>query len=295
MTKGLRLFPDAFSVRGPDPAPTTAGAVRQLPRPGPTEGRDMTERCQGDTRPRTGPRARTAIVLAAAALLAATSAAFLPGTASAGTTLGASAAEKGRYFGTAVAASRLSDGNYNDDPQPRVQSVTPENEMKIDATEPQQGRFSYGAAEQIVNHASESGMSVRGHTLAWHSQQPVDGEHEWQRAAQRDAQPRHAGGHAFPGQVVAWDVVNEAFEDGTSGARRNSNLQRTGNDWIEAAFRAARAADPGAKLCYNDYNTDNWTHAKTQASTTWSATSSPVVCRSTASVSSRTSTTTRRT
>ena len=60
-------------------------------------------------------------------------------------------------------------------------------------------------------------------------------------------------------------MVNEAFADGSSGARRDSNLQRTGNDWIEAAFRAARAADPGAKLCYNDYNTDNWTAAKTQA------------------------------
>ncbi|MDG9676691.1 endo-1,4-beta-xylanase, partial [Micromonospora sp. DH14] len=69
----------------------------------------------------------------------------------------------------------------------------------------------------------------------------------------------------FRGQVVAWDVVNEAFADGSSGARRDSNLQRTGNDWIEAAFRAADAADPNAKLCYNDYNTDNWTHAKTQA------------------------------
>jgi endo-1,4-beta-xylanase len=50
--------------------------------------------------------------------------------------------------------------------------------------------------------------------------------------------------------------VNEAFADGTSGARRDSNLQRTGNDWIEVAFRTARAADPAAKLCYNDYNTD---------------------------------------
>jgi endo-1,4-beta-xylanase len=69
----------------------------------------------------------------------------------------------------------------------------------------------------------------------------------------------------FRGQVFAWDVVNEAFADGSSGARRDSNLQRTGNDWIEAAFREARSADPGAKLCYNDYNTDNWTAAKTQA------------------------------
>ncbi|TQS19428.1 endo-1,4-beta-xylanase, partial [Microbispora hainanensis] len=57
--------------------------------------------------------------------------------------------------------------------------------------------------------------------------------------------------------------VNEAFDDG-SGGRRDSNLQRTGNDWIEVAFRTARAADPAAKLCYNDYNIDNWTWAKTQ-------------------------------
>jgi endo-1,4-beta-xylanase len=68
----------------------------------------------------------------------------------------------------------------------------------------------------------------------------------------------------YRGQVYAWDVENEAFADGGGGGRRDSNLQRTGNDWIEAAFRAARAADPGAKLCYNDYNIDSWTDAKTQ-------------------------------
>ncbi|MET7670875.1 endo-1,4-beta-xylanase, partial [Micromonospora luteifusca] len=98
----------------------------------------MIERCHGDTRPQTGSRARTAIVLAAAALLAATSAAFLPGTASAGTTLGASAAEKGRYFGTAVAGSKLNDSAYTTILNREFNMVTPENEMKIDATEPQQ-------------------------------------------------------------------------------------------------------------------------------------------------------------
>ncbi|MEU4402033.1 endo-1,4-beta-xylanase [Micromonospora orduensis] len=226
----------------------------------------MIEEGHGDIRPRAGSRARTAAVLAAAGLLAVTAAAFLPGTASAGTTLGASAAEKGRYFGTAVAASRLSDSTYTTILNREFNMVTPENEMKIDATEPQQGRFSYGSAEQIVNHARSRGMQVRGHTLAWHSQQPG-----WMQSmsgsALRQAMLNHVTQVAthFRGQIYAWDVVNEAFADGSSGARRDSNLQRTGNDWIEAAFRAARAADPGAKLCYNDYNTDNWTHAKTQA------------------------------
>ncbi|MFJ6167080.1 endo-1,4-beta-xylanase [Micromonospora orduensis] len=209
---------------------------------------------------------RAAIALTGAGALAAGMALVLTAPASAGTTLGASAAEKGRYFGTAVAAFKLSDSAYTTILNREFNMVTPENEMKIDATEPQQGQFSYGSAEQIVNHARSRGMQVRGHTLAWHQQQPG-----WMQnmsgSALRQAMLNHVTQVAthFRGQIYAWDVVNEAFEDGSSGARRDSNLQRTGNDWIEAAFRAARAADPGAKLCYNDYNTDNWTHAKTQA------------------------------
>ncbi|MEU4442374.1 endo-1,4-beta-xylanase [Actinosynnema sp. NPDC050801] len=191
---------------------------------------------------------------------------LLATSANAGTTLGASAAESGRYFGTAVAANKLGDSTYVGILNREFNMVTAENEMKMDATEPSQGQFSYASGDRIVNHARAQGMRVRGHALAWHSQQPG-----WMQnmsgTALRNAMINHVTQVAtyYRGKIYAWDVVNEAFQDGSSGARRDSNLQRTGNDWIEAAFRAARAADPNAKLCYNDYNTDDWTHAKTQA------------------------------
>ncbi|MFC5053253.1 endo-1,4-beta-xylanase, partial [Saccharothrix xinjiangensis] len=119
---------------------------------------------------RGGPR-RVAVVTGAAALLGAM-AVVLPNVASAGTTLGASAAESGRYFGTAVAANKLGDSTYVGILNREFDMVTAENEMKIDALEPQQGQFSYGNADRIVNHARNQGKKIRGHTLAWHSQQP---------------------------------------------------------------------------------------------------------------------------
>ena len=228
----------------------------------------MSERSRPTVRHVWGSRARTALLIGGAALITwPVAVVVLAGTASAATTLGASAAERGgRYFGAAVAANKLSDSAYTTILNREFNSVTPENEMKIDATEPSQGNFSYGSADQIVNHARARGWRVRGHTLAWHSQQPG-----WMQnmsgTALRNAMLNHVTQVAthFRGQIDSWDVVNEAFADGSSGARRDSNLQRTGNDWIEAAFRAADAAEPNAKLCYNDYNTDDWTHAKTQA------------------------------
>ncbi|MEU8301424.1 endo-1,4-beta-xylanase [Micromonospora sp. NPDC048909] len=202
-------------------------------------------------------RRRLALVLAATGALVAGATIALAPSASAGTTLAASAAEQGRYFGTAVAANKLSDTTYVGILNREFDMVTPENEMKWDATEPSQNSFTFGNADRIANHAQANGMRVRGHALAWHSQQPG-----WVQnlsgSALRSAMVNHVTQVAtyYRGKIHSWDVVNEAFADGGTGARRDSNLQRTGNDWIEVAFRAARAADPGAKLCYNDYNTD---------------------------------------
>ncbi|MEU9558356.1 endo-1,4-beta-xylanase [Streptomyces fumanus] len=188
-----------------------------------------------------------------------------PAAQAAESTLGAAAAQSGRYFGTAIASGRLSDSTYTTIANREFNSVTAENEMKIDATEPQRGQFNFSSADRVYNWAVQNGKQVRGHTLAWHSQQP-----SWMQnlsgSSLRQAMIDHINGVMahYKGKIAQWDVVNEAFADGNSGGRRDSNLQRTGNDWIEVAFRTARAADPAAKLCYNDYNIENWTWAKTQ-------------------------------
>jgi len=199
---------------------------------------------------------RAALVLVTLGGLTAT-AVGIATSASAATTLGASAAQTGRYYGAAVAAGKLSDSTYVGILDREFNMITPENEMKWDATEPSQNNFRYTGADQIVSHAQSHGQRMRGHTLLWHAQQPgwVSG---LSGSALRNAMINHVTQVAthFRGKIYAWDVVNEAFADGGGGGRRSSNLQNTGNDWIEAAFRAARAADPGAKLCYNDYNID---------------------------------------
>jgi len=209
-------------------------------------------------------RRRAALVVAAAAGVVAAAVAVAT-TADAATTLGASAAQTGRYFGAAVAANKLSDSTYVGILDREFNEITPENEMKWDATEPSQGTFTFSASDQIVAHAQAHGQRMRGHNLAWHSQQP-----SWVQnlsgTALRSAMVNHITQVAthFRGKIYAWDVVNEAFADGSGGGRRDSNLQRTGDDWIEVAFRTARSADAGAKLCYNDYNIDG-VNAKSNA------------------------------
>ena len=199
------------------------------------------------------------------ALVAATSVAALTLTGvltalpaqAAASTLGAAAQQSGRYFGVAIAAGRMNDATYMGIVDREFDSIVAENEMKMDATEPNQNQFSFTNGDRIVSYALGKGKKVRGHTLGWHQQQPG-----WMQGMSgptlRSAFLNHVTQVAshFRGKIDSWDVVNEAFADDGRGSRRDSNLQRTGDDWIEAAFRAARAADPGAKLCYNDYNTD---------------------------------------
>ncbi|MDX2524360.1 non-reducing end alpha-L-arabinofuranosidase family hydrolase [Streptomyces europaeiscabiei] len=214
-------------------------------------------------------RASVLSLLAVAALItpgAATAAPDAPDAVRA-STLGAQAAQSGRYFGTAVAAGKLGDGTYTGILDREFNSVTAENEMKWDATERSRGQFTFGAADQIMNRAAARGQRMRGHTLVWHSQLPG-----WVGSI-RDANTLRGvmNNHIttvmnrYKGRIHSWDVVNEAFADGGSGQLRSSVFRDVlGNGFLETAFRTARTADPAAKLCYNDYNIEDWNAAKTQ-------------------------------
>ncbi|MEU2563276.1 non-reducing end alpha-L-arabinofuranosidase family hydrolase [Streptomyces longispororuber] len=211
------------------------------------------------------PRRALTIGLTASALVAGV-VTLLPNSAGAAS-LEAEASSSGRYFGTAIAAGRLSDATYTSIADREFNMITPENEMKWDAVEPSRGTFRFAAADRIVNRALERGQRLRGHTTVWHAQLP-----DWVKAINDPSTLRGVTNHhikttmgRYKGKIYAWDVVNEAFQDGPSGALRESVFKKVlGSGFIEEAFRTARAADPAAKLCYNDYNIEDWSAAKTQ-------------------------------
>ncbi|MET9915193.1 endo-1,4-beta-xylanase, partial [Streptomyces sp. NPDC006476] len=183
------------------------------------------------------------------------------------TVLADAAAGSGRYFGTAVSSGRLGDSTYSTILDREFNMITPENEMKWDTIEPSRGNFNFGPGDQIVSHAAAHGQRMRGHTLVWHSQLPNWVSSITDANTLRSVMDNHITQEMthYKGKIYAWDVVNEAFADGGSGQHRSSVFQdELGNGFIEEAFRTARTADPAAKLCYNDYNIENWTDAKTQ-------------------------------
>jgi endo-1,4-beta-xylanase len=211
------------------------------------------------TRQAWSPLRKTLVLGMAGMLASAGLIAFTNGSAQAASTLGASAAAKGKYFGAALSTSHLGESQYAATADAEFNMVTPENEMKWDATESSRGSFNYGGGDTIFNHATSHGMKVRGHTLVWHSQLPGWVSNIGSGSELTSVMDNHITNlmNHYKGKIYAWDVVNEAFQDGSSGARRSSPFQdKIGNSFIEHAFQTARSVDSSAKLCYNDYNID---------------------------------------
>ena len=49
-------------------------------------------------------------------------------------------------------------------------SLTAENDMNPEPTDPREGEFNWEHADRIANFARQNGIKLRGHCLMWHSQ-----------------------------------------------------------------------------------------------------------------------------
>ena len=142
-------------------------------------------------------------------------------------------------------------------------SLTAENAMKMAPLQPKEGEFYWKAADSIVNFAVKNGIKIRGHNLCWHQQTPdwmfKDGDKQVSKETLLKRLKTHINTVVgrYKGKIYAWDVVNEAIDDNPANFLRNSKwFEICGEDFITKAFEYAHEADPGAKLYYNDYNSE---------------------------------------
>lgn len=182
------------------------------------------------------------------------------------------------YFriGAAVMIEEIDPATHPDDVallKKHFSSITVANALKADTVGVAEGQYNFEPAEQIIAFAHDNGIEVRAHTLVWHFTSP-----DWffagdrsDPAAYRELVRQRLKTYItdvvthFKGQVYAWDVVNEV-----AGAAQGETYRTdspwyeaysvgggNGADYIEDAFRAARAADPDVKLFINDFLTEN--------------------------------------
>jgi GH35 family endo-1,4-beta-xylanase len=188
------------------------------------------------------------------------------------------------YFkiGAAVPAQDMGRAAAREALRREYDSITCENEMKpeclLDATENKEHPEKHALAPAVhfdkvrgyLDFAVQNGIAMRGHTLVWHNQTPrwffTEGYQDGEDAplAGRETMLARLESYIrsvltyfqteYPGLIYAWDVVNEAVEDG--GLRRSLWTETVGEDFILQAFRFARKyAAPEVSLFYNDYDT----------------------------------------
>ncbi len=140
-------------------------------------------------------------------------------------------------------------------------SLTPENKMKWDTTEPVRGQFNFVPGDALVDFAEQHGMRVRGTALFWGRLQLPD---YVKAAVDADDARAMLTSHIstvvshYAGRVAEWDVVNEPLTligqvGTTDGLDDHVMLEKLGPGYIAEALAIARAADPAAKLYLNDF------------------------------------------
>jgi endo-1,4-beta-xylanase len=166
------------------------------------------------------------------------------------------AQQRGIEFGASLWAEALrEDSNYWNTARREFTSVTTSSALKMGPLRPERKTYDFTNADAIVDFGNKYDMSVRGHTLVWHTQKP-DWYQEWDYSGDQVEQflrdHIHTVAGRYRGRVDTWDVVNEAVhEDGSM--RESVWYEGIGPDYVEQAFEWADEVSD-ADLFYNDYD-----------------------------------------
>lgn len=185
------------------------------------------------------------------------------------------------YFrmGAAISCWNLQNEKHMELLKEQYNSFTCENDMKVmyfldeeNVKQPEKYQLvpavKFDVARPYLEFAKKNQLAMRGHTLVWHNQTPkwffyenydVEG-----KLAEREVMLSRLENYIrqvltfvqteYPGVIYAWDVVNEAVDEGDF--RKSLWLETVGKDFVMKAFEFARKyADPSVALFYNDYET----------------------------------------
>jgi endo-1,4-beta-xylanase len=179
-------------------------------------------------------------------------------------TLRLAAEHAGILVGAAVRPAQLSEPAYSETLAREFNMLEPEDALKWEVLRPDPQSFDFSQADRIVDFAFRHNMKVRGHTLVWHRQLPhwlSNGNYTpGERSKLLETHIKTVVGH-YRGKIFAWDVVNEAFDEGQNVGKQRSTiwydrpgigLAGNGPAYIARCFRWAHEADPNALLLYNE-------------------------------------------
>ena len=158
-------------------------------------------------------------------------------------------------------------GSYSALVKAHFDRITAEYQMKHGAVVRNDGSYDFSKVDDLFSIAQTAGLTIHGHTLAWHQNNNGNYLRSLSTAQVKDAFKNWIITivSRYKGKVTGWDVANEVVVDGTGDLRTGANSSASGSDsfywadylgrsYIDSAFRWANAADPAAKLFINDYN-----------------------------------------
>uniref|UniRef100_A0A2C9VXI0 GH10 domain-containing protein n=1 Tax=Manihot esculenta TaxID=3983 RepID=A0A2C9VXI0_MANES len=128
-----------------------------------------------------------------------------------------------------------------------------ENEMKWSWTEPQEGKFDYREADELVDWCKNHNIEIRGHCIFWEMEYAVQ---SWVRSLNESGLRTAVQNHLtdlltrYKGMFKHYDVNNEMLHG-------SFYKDRLGKDIRANIFKTANQLDPSANLFVNDYHIED--------------------------------------